>query len=210
MSKKTALHSLGRVIDLMFELERNQAFARAVEDAFDNQRPEDAQEQIEAYNDSVGTLFKRINENLNECREGIAELIHQNLVARANRHKALLKAIAKSGAVVVTLHDTNEAGGFCYLDQIASLPERLNTPTGTLIGKPVKFLPPAISEPRYHHIKKAIANGQAEFYSYTYEDEHSWRFNVAVAPLYGTEEVITIVTDAEPWQLGYWERRKRS
>lgn len=210
MSKKTALLSLSRVMDLIFELERIQAFARAAEDALDDNRTGDAQEQIYAYNSSIGTLFKQINGNLNECREGIAELIHQNLVTRANRHKALLNAIAKSGAVVVTLHDTNEAEGFCYLDQIAPIPERLNTPTGALIGKPVTFLPPAISKPRHHHIKKAIANGQAEFYSYSYEDEHSWRFNVAVAPLYGTEEVITVVTDAEPWQVGYWERRKRS
>lgn len=210
MNEKAALHSLLRLHDYIFELERNQSFVRAAEDAFDNNRPADAQEQIETYNGSIGNLFKLINEKVTECRDGINQLIHQDLVARAKRHKPLLTALAKTGVVAVTLHDASEAGGFCYLDQVAPIPDRLNTPTEVLISKPVTFLPPAISKPRHHHIKKAIANGQAEFYTYTYEDEHLWRFNVAVAPLYGSEEVITVVTDAEAWQLGYWERRKQS
>lgn len=209
MTKKTALQSLTSVRDYIHELERNQAFARAAEDALDNNRPSDAHEQIECYNNAIGNLFKLINENLSNCREDIARLIKQDLTARAKRHQPLMRAIEHTGIVAVTLHDSNEENGFYYLDQIAPIPARLNTPTGALIGQSVRFLPATISEPRFHHIKKAITNAQAEFYSYTYEDEHFWRFNVAVAPLYGCEEVITIVTDAESWQRSYWESKKQ-
>lgn len=122
---------------------------------------------------------------------------------RATRHRSLLQAIG-SQSVTTTLHDANEEGDFFYLDIFCSIPQRLNKPKERTIGKPLSFIDPAISEPRRHYIKRCVANGQCEKYTYTYEDEFFWKFDVSVAPIYGTEEVITIVTDAESWQLGHW------
>ncbi|MGB3205214.1 MAG: hypothetical protein WBB28_09515, partial [Crinalium sp.] len=87
------------------------------------------------------------------------------------------------------------------------LPERLNQSRELLLGQPASFVDPRISEPRIHYIKRALANGQVEHYSYTYSDSHFWRFNVTVAPIPGTEEVMTVVEDAEDWQLGHWINR---
>lgn len=126
------------------------------------------------------------------------------LQQRTQRYRNLIEA-AGSSAVCVTLHDINE--GFIYLDVYAPLPERLNQSRELLLGQPASFVDPRIAEPRIHHIKRALANGQVERYSYTYSDSHFWRFNVTVAPIYGSEEVITIVEDAEAWQAGYWINR---
>ncbi|MGB3207894.1 MAG: hypothetical protein WBB28_23160 [Crinalium sp.] len=128
------------------------------------------------------------------------------VLQRATRYQALLKGMGEK-AVAVTLHDTNEGKGFVHLDVYARLPQRLNKPKQVLIGQPVTVTDSPIAEPRMHYIKRALANGQVERYSYTYADTNVWRFNVTVMPIFGTEEVITVVEDAEDWQLGYWNSR---
>lgn len=126
-----------------------------------------------------------------------------NLENRVKRHAALLQAIA-AGTVTVTLHDCNESLGFPYLEVLAPLPERLNKPREQVLGQSCLSVDPRIGEPRFHAIKKALANGQCESYHYTYDDDFHWEFEVSVAPLYGREEVLTIVRDAADWQLGHW------
>jgi len=128
------------------------------------------------------------------------------IIKRAQKHQPLLQAIGAS-SVAVTLHDSNEANGFIYLDLCVDIAERLNKPREELIGYPASIVDPQISEPRIYHIKRALAHGQCETYSYTYEDPKNdclWKFNVSVSPIFGTEEIITIVEDAETWQKGYW------
>ncbi|WP_016950009.1 hypothetical protein [Anabaena sp. PCC 7108] len=128
------------------------------------------------------------------------------IIKRAQKHQSLLQAISAS-SVAVTLHGSNETNGFIYLDLCVDIPERLNKPREELIGYPSSIVDPQISEPRIHHIKRALAHGQCETYSYTYEDHKNdclWKFNVSVTPVFGTEEVITIVQDAEAWQKGFW------
>lgn len=127
-----------------------------------------------------------------------------NLEGRVKRHAALLQAIAQSGCVCVTLHALDESLGFPYLEVIAPLPERLNKPREQVLGQSCLSVDPRIGEPRFHALKKAVASGLCENYHYTYDDEFHWKFNVTVAPLYGREELISIVSDAESWQLGHW------
>ena len=129
------------------------------------------------------------------------------VMQRAQKHRGMLEAISGSSKsiVAVTLHDANE--GFRYLDIYAQLPERLNKPRHLVIGQPANFVDPRIAEPRIHYIKKAISSGQYQRYTYTYSDSHFWRFNVTVAPICGSEEILTIVEDAEDWQAGYWVNR---
>jgi hypothetical protein len=131
-------------------------------------------------------------------------LPNSQLQQRAQRYRSLLEAIS-TNTVAVTLHDVNE--GFVYLDVFAPIAERLNQPKELLIGQPASFVDQNIAEPRIHYIKRALAHGQVERYSYTYSDSHLWKFNVTVAPIYGSEEVVTIVEDGESWQLGYWNSR---
>lgn len=128
---------------------------------------------------------------------------NQEIIKRAQRHKPLLEAIGRAG-VCATLHDTNEDNGFMYLDVFTEIPARLNKPRETLIGSPISITDPRIAEPRIHHIKKALRNGQCETYTYTYDDDYHWEFKVSVTPVYGTEEVITIVTDVHDWQRHHW------
>jgi len=132
----------------------------------------------------------------------------QVLERRAERHKPLLQAIGQ-GVVAVTMHDAHEESGFAYLDVFAPLTERLNKQRHELIGRSVESLPAAIAEPRLHALRKAVAVGGHVSYSYSYEDDYKWRFNVEVAPLWGTEEIITIVRDAEVWQPGHWLNKRK-
>ena len=148
-------------------------------------------------------LVKRSGQSSN-----VIHFPHQVAVMqRAQKHQGLLESIGGSSKsiVAVTLHDANE--GFRYLDIYAQLPERLNKPRHLVIGQPANFVDPRIAEPRIHYLKRALANGQYQRYTYTYSDSHFWRFNVTVAPIYGSEEVLTIVEDAEDWQGGYWVNR---
>ena len=100
---------------------------------------------------------------------------------RAARHQPLIRAIGQ-GVVAVTVHDMHEESGFAYLDVFAPLTERLNKQRHELIGKPVEALPAAIAEPRLHALRKAVATGGHVSYTYDYEDDYKWRFNVEVAP----------------------------
>jgi hypothetical protein len=132
----------------------------------------------------------------------------QLLEVRSRKHHPLIRAIGQ-GVVCVTVHDANESTGFAYLDVFAPLTERLNKQRNELIGKPVDFLPPAIAEPRLHALRNCITTGGHVSYRYTYEDEYTWKFNVEVAPIYGTEEIVTIVRDAEAWQPGHWVNKRK-
>lgn len=123
------------------------------------------------------------------------------IIQRASRHQSLIKAIGAS-AVAASLHDAND--GFQFLDLYASDPRRLNKPREVVIGQPANIIDPRISEPRIHHIREALANGQQETFTYTYEDEYLWKFQCAVTPIYGTEEVIVITSDLEDWQRHHW------
>lgn len=123
------------------------------------------------------------------------------IIQRATRHKSLIRAIGTS-AVAVSLHDAND--GFQFLELYASDQRRLNKPREIVIGQPASIIDSRISEPRIHHIKKALSNGQQETFTYTYEDDYIWKFQCAVAPIFGTEEVIVITSDLEDWQRHHW------
>ncbi|MBD2006338.1 MULTISPECIES: hypothetical protein [Cyanophyceae] len=167
-------------------------------------------------------LAERIILKMKGCRYGSASFAGNSLdfsekvephtmlsliLPRAQRHAALLEAVG-AGAVTTTLHDSSQDSDFTYLDVYAPLPERLNKPKKEMIGQPLSLIDPRISEPRRHYIKRALANGQCEKYSYSYEDSHLWHFEVTLAPLYGTEELIAIIRDTASWQLGHWVNRR--
>lgn len=189
-------------VDRLSYLNQNQLLVASAQDALDNNETNKAGVLLNNYLDSASEVFELLTRVLGDCRE-INRIT--DLTARAQRHRPLLEAIP---AVTVTLHDASDRfNGHPYLDVYAAIPERLNKPREQLIGKPVTTVSPVIGEPRLHYIRRALANGQCERYSYEYQDDHLWKFDVTVAPLYGTEEIITIVTDAEPWQAGYWLNR---
>lgn len=129
-----------------------------------------------------------------------------DIAKRAQRHRALMQATAHN-TVGVTLHDTDPATGYQYLDAISPMPQRQNRPTAELIGQPVTIVDPRIGEPRLHAIQRALKHGQSETYHYTYDDDYHWEFDVTVAPLHGGTEILTIVHDAAPWQRGHWANK---
>ena len=171
---------------------------------------------LDMYLQQTGDELVQLRKDLKEIYKFLSAIAEQEkleasmtdlerIEQRARRYKQLLRAIP---AVVVTLHDVNESGGFFYLDLFAERTSRLNKQREELLGQSVLCVDPSIGEPRFHYIKKALASGQCERYDYHHDWEGlQWHFNVAVAPLYGSEEVITIVTDARDWQLGWWQNR---
>jgi hypothetical protein len=189
-------------VDTCNTLARYHQLLTLIEECFD-QDIDQARTLLSLYSSNVEKLFETLAESLNHCYLEMHLIKNQELISRADRH---LKQFRESfpDAVAITVHDTDESKGYPYLDVYAPIPERLNQRRDIILGRPVSFLPRAISAPRHHYIKRALANGQSEEYSYEYEDDYLWKFDVTVVPIYGTEEVVTVVRDAEPWQLGHW------
>lgn len=131
---------------------------------------------------------------------GMDELSIDRIKQRSLRHQPLLNALAQR---MVFLHSQEEP--YTYLDVRCSIEERLNVPLLELLGSPVDRVASEISDPKRFWIKRAVELGAAQhyFYSYTWKNL-DWRFRVDVAPLAGTEEAITIVSDAEAWQKQWW------
>ena len=189
-------------VDACNTLTRYQQLITLVEECFDRDIDQ-ARTLLTLYSSNVEELFETLGENLNRCYLEMHLLKNQELLTRADRH---LQHFRESfpDAVAITVHDADESKGYPYLDVYAPIPERLNLPRHILVGRPVTLLPTAISAPRHHYINRALANGLWERYSYQYEDDYSWKFDVTVIPVGGTEEVVTVVCDAESWQLGHW------
>lgn len=132
-------------------------------------------------------------------------MLTEEITARAQRHRPLLNSTAPSAASI-SLHSQSEP--FEFLDIVAIHPARLNKPSEILIGATPQVLSPQLAEPRLHYLKRAVETGSHQQYEYTYDWEGlRWKFEVSLAPLWGSEEVIAIVRDTEPWQLGYWLNR---
>lgn len=164
---------------------------------------EQAKFLFQLYSSKTEEILETLGENLKCCQLELMLAGNQGLLNRAAKHLPQFKA-QYPDAVAITVHDADENKGFLYLDVYAPIPERLNQRREILIGKPVTFLPAAISSPREHYIKRSLANGQIE-YSYQYRDDFLWQFNVTVVPC--GEEIVTIVKDAKSWQIGYWLNR---
>jgi len=132
-------------------------------------------------------------------------MLIEEITARAQRHHPLLNSIAP-GAASVSLHSQSEP--FEFLNITAIHPARLNKPSEILIGASPQALSPELADPRIHYLKRAVETGSHQRYEYTYDWEGlHWKFEVSIAPLWGSEELIAIVRDKEPWQLGYWLNR---
>jgi len=59
-----------------------------------------------------------------------------------------------------------------------------------------------------YYLKRAVETGSHQRYEYTHDwEDLRWQFEVSIAPLWGSEELIAIVRDTESWQLGYWLNR---
>jgi len=130
--------------------------------------------------------------------------MQDNIIIRAKKYRALVESIGQN-AVAVTLHADD--ADFTILDLYAIDPRRLNKSPREAVGKPAAFIAAAISEPRIHALKKASANGNKEVFSYAYADEDNgleWLFQSAVAPIYGSQELICITSDLREWQKHYW------
>mgnify|MGYP001791917158 CR=1 FL=1 len=125
---------------------------------------------------------------------------------RSRRHLALMHGIP---AVAAYLHTTTEP--FFHLKVHAPIEARLNRPPTELQYEPltVQRFPSEVIEIRRHCLAKALANGQPHSDFYELDDlGHHWKFRYTAIPLYGSEEVLAIVEDAEDWQGGYWETRQ--
>ena len=132
-------------------------------------------------------------------------MLTEEITARAQRHRSLLDSIAP-GAASVSLHSQSEP--FEFLDIVAIHPARLNKPPEILIGASPQVLSPELAEPRMYYLKRAVETGSHQRYEYTHDwEDLRWQFEVSIAPLWGSEELIAIVRDTEPWQLGYWLNR---
>lgn len=125
----------------------------------------------------------------------------EQIKARARRHQALLDAMPGQ---IVFLHAQEEP--FTFLDARTPIEERLNVPLLELLGSPVNRLESQLAELREFWLRRAIALGTAQSYTYTHHWRNlDWAFKVHVAPIGGTEEAIAIVSDAAPWQLPWWQ-----
>lgn len=84
--------------------------------------------------------------------------------------------------------------------------KRLNKPIDKLIGKPLATIDAELADIRKHYLRKAIASGSNQSYSYSHDWQGmTWRFNVNMAYLHGYQEVLCIVSDAEDWQPRWWQ-----
>ena len=146
--------------------------------------------------------YRKALETFPRIVEHALEAAHQ----RAARHRPLLEGVP---AVAAYLHCV-ASDMYFHLDVVAPIEARLNRPPRDLRYEPltVQFLPSEVIEIRRHCIAKAVANGQIHSEFYNYSDTHDWRFRYTAVPLYGAEEVLCVVEDAEDWQLGFWQERE--
>lgn len=135
--------------------------------------------------------------------------IEQKLLERVQRHTDLIRAISRiNGIAAAVIHDASEKEGFRYLDIYAQYPDRLNKPKDVMLFAPATIVDTQLADLRVHHLKEAVHDGQEKHYEYTYHwDGLLWRFNCSVVPIAGSQEVLSVVSDAEAWQTEYWKNK---
>ena len=129
--------------------------------------------------------------------------MQSTIEARRRKYQALIRSIPN--ATAVALHDCDEKSEFRYLDIFAPIPERLNKSREVMLGSSAWVVDSDLAQARVHYIRKCLATAQVENYKYTHHwNGRDWHFKARIVPLYGSEEVISIVEDAYPFQREWW------
>ena len=157
---------------------------------------------LDCYEQYFDGTFSDLDVDSKRCLE-IANLMNPSEIPdRAAKHSALMRSILPTTTV---LHDANEKNGFIFLDAYALHPGRFNKPKEVMIGNPTNIIDSELADKRIYHLKKVITNWQPETYKYEHHfDGLIWKFRCNLIPLFGTEEILVITHDLEPWQPDYW------
>jgi hypothetical protein len=157
---------------------------------------------LDCYREYFDGSFDELEPDFQHCLETIMLMNPREIPDRAAKHSSLMRSILPTTTV---LHDANEKNGFIFLDAYALHPGRFNKPKEVMIGNPTNIIDSELADKRIYHLKKVITNWQPETYKYEHHfDGLIWKFRCNVIPLFGTEEILVITHDLEPWQPNYW------